>query len=74
MDILDFLVSWGGTKATILTLRKQDPELWAKKTANVIKDGLNAEVGKARSELIQNELEPWLVRFVATLLKELRKI
>lgn len=73
MSLLNFLVSWGGTHATILTLDKQDPEMWAKKLAQVVNDGLDQEVGEKRSELIQDKLEPWLLRFFAAFLKELRK-
>jgi len=74
MSVLEFLVSWGGTKAFIMTLNKQDPEMWGKKLAHTIDDGLTAEMGEKRSELIQDKLEPWLLRFWASLLKELRKI
>lgn len=74
MGIIDFFVGWGGTKATIYTLEKQDPEIWGRSLARTIDQSLDQEIGEKRSEIIQDHLEPWILRFFAAFLKELRKV
>ncbi|HUV84895.1 MAG TPA: hypothetical protein VMV86_04250 [Methanosarcinales archaeon] len=72
MGIMDFLISWGGTQAVIITLNKQDPEALGKQLADLVDKALDSEMGEKRSELIQDKFTPWFVRFTATFLKQLR--
>ena len=74
MGIADFFVSWGGTKAAIMSLDKINPEVWGESLARTINKALDQEVGEKRSEVIQDRLEPWALRFWASFLKELRKV
>jgi len=74
MSLIDFFVGWGGTKAAIFTLEKQDPEVWGQSLAQAINKSLDQEIGEKGSEMIQEHLEPWVLRFFAAFLKELRKV
>lgn len=73
MGILDFLIEWGGTQASLISLQKQDPEDLGKKAADFVDKLLSDELGEQNTDKIKDKFEGWFIRFTASFLKQLRK-
>ncbi len=68
------ITEWGKHKGIAHYIKNENPEKKGATVAQIINLLLDNEVGEKRSEIIQDRLESWIVKFAGALIKELRRI